>query len=330
MGHRPEQPRVHPDASIEQVSDLDLPVRAESPVPQGRDMSPLKRCLLLLNVALKDVAKPRRLRNSIRFRPLQRSLFGLPFGESGRGIYIKYIIGSSAFHWFLLYLNKALMRKTGIGLLVAAYVSALCTWLAAPAYARANAQAGLPILVVASALTLDGLVLALIPIRRGEKWAIWLSAVNLLILLTTRIATDPTCLVVLDPHQQGGRTFMVSMALGLVSLALAAPRRFKSGHSGAVQSTRYRKENRLPQTVRLQLSSTTDVLAPESAFTENVSSHGMRVRTVRFWEPGTEALIKSPIRELWAGARIVYCHSLSYNSFALGLELLTAAQKDKI
>src|SRR5215469_12592982 len=157
MGHRPEQPRVHPDASIEHVSDLDLPVRAESPFPQGRDMSPLKRCLLLLNVALKDVAKPCRLRNSIRFRPLQRSLFGLPFGESGRGIYIKYIIGSSAFHWFLLYLNKALMRKTGIGLLVAAYVSALCTWLAAPPYARANAQAGLPILVVASALTLNGL-----------------------------------------------------------------------------------------------------------------------------------------------------------------------------
>ena len=64
--------------------------------------------------------------------------------------------------------------------------------------------------------------------------------------------------------------------------------------------------------------------------TENVSSHGMRVRTVRSWKPGTQALIKSPIRELWAGARIVYCHSLSHDSFALGLELLTAAQEDKI
>ena len=183
-----------------------------------------------------------------------------------------------------------------------------------------NAQPGTPIfaeyagpwpVLVACALTLNGLVLALIPVRRGEKWAIWLSAVNLLILLTIRIATDPNCLVVLDPHRDGGRTFMVSIVLGLVSLALAAPRRSKSGHSGAVQNTRYRKEKRLPQTVRLQLSS-------------------MRVRTVRFWEPGSQALIKSPIRELWAGARIVYCHSLSYNSFALGLELLTAAQKGKI
>jgi len=232
------------------------------------------------------------------------------------------------------------MRKTGIGLLVAAYVLALCTWLAAPAYARVNAQPGPPILAeyagpwpvfVACGLTLNGLVLALIPVRRGEKWAIWLSTVNLLILLATRIATDPRCLVVLDPHQHGAHTFMISMVLGLVSLTLAAPQRSKPGHSGAaVQSKGYRKERRHPQTFRLQLSSTSDVSTPESAFTENVSSHGMRVRTVRFWEPGSQALIKSPVRELWAGARIVYCRSLSYNSFALGLELLTAARKDKI
>ena len=231
------------------------------------------------------------------------------------------------------------MRKTGIGLLVAAYVLALCTWLAAPDYAHVNAQPG-PMLraeyagpwpvVVACALTLNGLVLALIPVHRGEKWAIWLSAVNLLILLATRIATDPRCLEVLDRHQHGGHTFMISMVLGLVSLALAAPRRFKSGHPGAVQSAGYRKEERHLQTFRLQLSSTTDVLTPESAFTENISSHGMRVRTVRFWKPGTQALIKSPVRELWAGARIVYCDSLSYNSFALGLELLTAAQEDQM
>src|SRR2546430_3922880 len=79
------------------------------------------------------------------------------------------------------------MRKTGIGLLVAAYVLALCTWLAAPAYARVNAQPGPPILAeyagpwpvfVACGLTLNGLVLALIPVRRGEKWAIWLSTVS--------------------------------------------------------------------------------------------------------------------------------------------------------
>jgi hypothetical protein len=232
------------------------------------------------------------------------------------------------------------MRKSGIGLLVAAYLLALYTWLAPPVYAHAHAQRGPLIpaeyagawpMVVACALALNGLVLALIPIRRGEMWAIWLSAVNLLILQATRTAADPRCLVVLDPQQHGCQAFMISIVLGLVSLALAAPQRSKSGRSGAAfESKGYRKERRHPQTFRLQLSSTTDVLAPESAMTENVSSHGMRVRTVRFWKPGTQALIKSPIRELWAGARIVYCHSVSHDSFALGLELLTAAQEDKI
>lgn len=232
------------------------------------------------------------------------------------------------------------MRKTGIGLLVAAYLLALYTWLAPPVHAHAHPQRGPLIpaeyagpwpMVVACALALNGLVLALIPIRRGEMWAIWLSGANLLILQATRSAADPRCLVVLDPHQHGCQIFMISIVLGLVSLALAAPQPSKSHRSGAAaQSKGYRKEKRHPQAFRLQLSSTTDVLAPESAMTENVSSHGMRVRTVRSWKPGTQALIKSPIRELWAGARIVYCHSLSNDSFALGLELLTAAQEDKI
>ena len=71
----------------------------------------------------------------------------------------------------------------------------------------------------------------LIPIRCGEKWAIWLSVVTLLILLATRTATDPRCLVVLDPHQHGCHTFMISTVLGFVGLALAAPGRSKPGQS---------------------------------------------------------------------------------------------------
>ena len=61
----------------------------------------------------------------------------------------------------------------------------------------------------------------------------------------------------------------------------------------------------------------------ESALAENVSSRGLRVRTGHSWEPGTQALVKSPVRELWARARIVYCESLPRKSFALGLEFLT-------
>jgi hypothetical protein len=43
----------------------------------------------------------------------------------------------------------------------------------------------------------------------------------LIIMFVTRIATDPRCLVVLDPHQHGCHTFMIAIALGVVGLALA-------------------------------------------------------------------------------------------------------------
>jgi len=110
------------------------------------------------------------------------------------------------------------MRSVGIGLLIAAYVWLLYTSLAVMPPQHTASSPG----ALACALALNGLVLALIPIRRGEKWAIWLSAVTLLILLATRIATDPRCLVVLDLNQHDCHRFMVSMVLGFVGLALAA------------------------------------------------------------------------------------------------------------
>jgi len=45
---------------------------------------------------------------------------------------------------------------------------------------------------------------------------------TLLILVAVRIATDPRCLAVLDPHQHGCHVFLISMGLGSVGLALAA------------------------------------------------------------------------------------------------------------
>jgi hypothetical protein len=125
------------------------------------------------------------------------------------------------------------MRKSGIGLLVAAYVLLLYTSVAAPGYAHAHSQLGAAMLAayaapwpvaLACVVGFNGLVLALIPIRRGEKWAFWLSAVTLLILLVTRLATDARCLVVLDPHQHGCHTFMICIIFGLAGLVLAAPR----------------------------------------------------------------------------------------------------------
>jgi hypothetical protein len=62
----------------------------------------------------------------------------------------------------------------------------------------------------------------LIPIRRRERWAMWTSFATLAALLVTRLATDPRCLVVLDPHQHGCHTFMIAVLLALIGLALVA------------------------------------------------------------------------------------------------------------
>ena len=122
------------------------------------------------------------------------------------------------------------MRRVGVGLVVAAYALLLYMSLAAPAYARAHPQLGAAVLAeyaapwpvaLACALAVAGIMLAVIPLRRGERWALWTSLALLIILLVPRIATDPRCLVVLDPHQHGCHTFMFAVVLRTVGLALA-------------------------------------------------------------------------------------------------------------
>jgi len=120
--------------------------------------------------------------------------------------------------------------KVGVGLGVVAYTLLLYTSLAAPAYAREHshldpvmlAQYAAPWPVaLACAVAVAGIVLALVPLRRGERWSLWTSLAMLVIMFVTRIATDPRCLVVLDPHQHGCHTFMIAIVLGVVGLALA-------------------------------------------------------------------------------------------------------------
>jgi hypothetical protein len=73
---------------------------------------------------------------------------------------------------------------------------------------------------LACALAIAGIMAALIPIRRGERWALWTSLATLIMVLATRMATDPRCLVVLDPHQHGCQVFIIAITLGIVGLLL--------------------------------------------------------------------------------------------------------------
>ena len=121
------------------------------------------------------------------------------------------------------------MRKTGSGLVLAAYLLLLYIALSAPAYARAHPHLD-PVMLAAYAspwpvalactLVIAGAALTLVPLRRGERWALWTQAAIFVILLVTRLTTDPRCLVVLDPHQHGCHTFMIASIVGVVGLAL--------------------------------------------------------------------------------------------------------------
>jgi len=121
-------------------------------------------------------------------------------------------------------------QRVGVTLVVAAYALLLYISLSAPFYARAHPHLD-PVLLaqyaspwpvaMGCALAVAGIVLALIPLRRGEQWALWTQLAVLIILLVTRAVTDPRCLMVLDPHQHGCHTFMIAVALGVIGLVLA-------------------------------------------------------------------------------------------------------------
>jgi hypothetical protein len=122
------------------------------------------------------------------------------------------------------------MRKTGVGLAVLSYALMLYMSLAAPAYAHAHphldpatlgAYAGPWPVALACTLALAGIVLALIPLRAGQRWAFWTLLAMLAIPFLTRITTDPRCLVALDPHQHGCHTFMAATLIGVVGVMLA-------------------------------------------------------------------------------------------------------------
>ncbi len=132
------------------------------------------------------------------------------------------------------------MRKVGIGLVVAANVLLLYMSLGAHPYARAHPHLGAAMLAeyaapwpiaLGCAVAVAGIMLALVPIRRGERWAMWTSLAIFIILLVTRVSTDPRCLVVLDPHQHGCHTFMIAILVGIVGLALAGFSRSRFGLS---------------------------------------------------------------------------------------------------
>jgi hypothetical protein len=131
-----------------------------------------------------------------------------------------------------------MMRRVGFILVLIAYALLLYTSLAAPAYAKAHPRlnaatlaeyAGAWPVALAATLSFTGIMLAIFPIRRGERWAMATSLATLVVLLITRFISDARCILFLDPHQHGCHTFMIAALLGIVGLLLCGLAGFRDG-----------------------------------------------------------------------------------------------------
>jgi hypothetical protein len=83
-----------------------------------------------------------------------------------------------------------------------------------------------------------------------------------------------------------------------------------------------RLEKRVPMEVAVQISGNDRIPGVETSFTENVSSRGARVVTVRRWQPGDRLIFASLPGDFRATARVAYCQPLRGEGFAIGLEFL--------
>lgn len=86
-----------------------------------------------------------------------------------------------------------------------------------------------------------------------------------------------------------------------------------------------RLEKRIPMEVAVQISGEGPIPGVETAFTENVSSRGARVVTVRRWRTDDRLTIASLPGNFRALARVAYCQPVRGHGFAIGLEFLEPA-----
>jgi len=73
--------------------------------------------------------------------------------------------------------------------------------------------------------------------------------------------------------------------------------------------------------VAVHISTSGPASGVETTFTENVSSRGARVASIRRWGPNERLEIESLPGDFRALARVAYCHQQS-EGFAIGLEFL--------
>ena len=83
-----------------------------------------------------------------------------------------------------------------------------------------------------------------------------------------------------------------------------------------------RSEPRVPMEVAVRLSGNSSVPGMETTFTENVSSRGARVRSIRRWRTGESLWVMSVAEGFKSLARVAYCENMPGEGFAIGVEFL--------
>lgn len=81
-----------------------------------------------------------------------------------------------------------------------------------------------------------------------------------------------------------------------------------------------RLEKRIRLAVPVEITSFRHPRANERTTTENVCSLGIRVLTLHAREQNERLMIKSPVDNLRALARVVYCQRLPDGQFGIGLQ----------
>jgi hypothetical protein len=88
-----------------------------------------------------------------------------------------------------------------------------------------------------------------------------------------------------------------------------------------------RSEKRKPIELAAVLSRVNQGFHKESTFTENKSSHGLRVITKKIWRPGARLLVSFAKDDVEEEASVVYCQRLGNKKFAVGLALSAKVHK---
>jgi PilZ domain len=83
-----------------------------------------------------------------------------------------------------------------------------------------------------------------------------------------------------------------------------------------------RREPRVPMEVGVQISGHAKLPGVETTFTQDVSSNGARVLSMRPWRPNDHLWIATLTGAFRSLARVAYCQPQRESGFAIGLEFL--------